>query len=49
MAAEDIDTNKPVHGYGVDSLVAIEVRNVSVAPDSTLALLLQTRIADLRM
>lgn len=44
MAAEDIDTNKPVHGYGVDSLVAIEVRNVSVAPEPTLALLLQTRI-----
>ena len=27
MAAEDIDTSKPMHGYGVDSLVAIEVRN----------------------
>ena len=30
MAAEDLDTAKPVHSYGVDSLVAIEVRNVSV-------------------
>ena len=39
MAAEDVDTNKPVHGYGVDSLVAIEVRNVSVHSESTLALL----------
>ena len=29
MKAEDVDTRKPVHGYGVDSLVAIEVRNVS--------------------
>ena len=29
MAAEDLDTAKPVHSYGVDSLVAIEVRNVS--------------------
>ena len=29
MKAEDIDTGKPVHGFGVDSLVAIEVRNVS--------------------
>ena len=30
MAAEDLDTAKPVHSYGVDSLVAIEVRNVSL-------------------
>ena len=32
MKAEDIDTGKPVHGLGVDSLVAIEVRNVSLRP-----------------
>ena len=31
MAAEDLDTTKPVHSYGVDSLVAIEVRNVSLS------------------
>ena len=31
MAAEDLDTAKPVHSYGVDSLVAIEVRNVSLS------------------
>ena len=29
MAAEDLDTTKPAHSYGVDSLMAIEVRNVS--------------------
>lgn len=28
MSADDLDTAKPVHSYGVDSLVAIEVRNV---------------------
>ncbi|KAL9085033.1 MAG: hypothetical protein Q9165_007774 [Trypethelium subeluteriae] len=27
MAAEDLDTVKPVHSFGVDSLMAIEVRN----------------------
>ncbi|KAL9078526.1 MAG: hypothetical protein Q9157_002549 [Trypethelium eluteriae] len=27
MAAEDLDTAKPVHSFGVDSLMAIEVRN----------------------
>jgi hypothetical protein len=27
MAADDIDTSKPVSSYGVDSLVAIEIRN----------------------
>ena len=29
MAADDLDTAKPVHSFGVDSLMAIEVRNVS--------------------
>ena len=27
MAVDDIDTQKPVYSYGVDSLVAIEIRN----------------------
>ena len=32
MPIDDLDTAKPVHSYGVDSLVAIEVRNVSLLP-----------------
>ena len=27
MPAEDIDTSKPLHAYGVDSLLAVELRN----------------------
>ena len=27
MSEEDIDAHKPVNAYGVDSLVAVEVRN----------------------
>lgn len=27
MPVEDIDASKPMHSYGVDSLVAVEVRN----------------------
>ena len=37
MAAEDLDTAKPVHSYGVDSLVAIEVRNVSFDSSALIA------------
>ena len=27
IAEEDIDTSRPVHSYGIDSLVAVEIRN----------------------
>ena len=27
MSAEDIDATKPLHAYGVDSLLAVELRN----------------------